>query len=311
MDQQGFSPTFLFNNQKILACAEVGLRHMTLYERANAELPLMGASNVEIARLKQATSKLTLSAEKDLQTMCLFIGFPRSGHTLLGSLLDAHPNINIAHELHILKFIDTGYFTQNELLWLMKESARKFALLRCHWGDYDYFVEGQLQGRTDSLKVIGDKKGGAAVMILSEHPELLSTAKKLLPYQWRFLQVVRNPYDNIATIARKDTGSIDSAIGFYSALCTKNQLVKSHLDDLEVKVIHHHEFLQNPKQQLDQLCHYLGLEAGEKYLDQCKDIIYESPNKPRYQINWTSNQKQKINDLIKQFDFLSDYQFDD
>lgn len=41
-----------------------------------------------------------------LETYCMFIGYPYSGHSLVGSLLDAHESMAISHELHALKFLD-------------------------------------------------------------------------------------------------------------------------------------------------------------------------------------------------------------
>ena len=46
---------------------------------------------------------------KDVKTFCMFIGYPRSGSTLIGSLLDAHPNIIIAHELDVFRYIRAGF----------------------------------------------------------------------------------------------------------------------------------------------------------------------------------------------------------
>ncbi len=43
---------------------------------------------------------------------CMFIGYPRSGHSLIGSLLDAHPNIIISHELNVLKKLYMGWKEQ-------------------------------------------------------------------------------------------------------------------------------------------------------------------------------------------------------
>lgn len=34
----------------------------------------------------------------DIQSYCMFIGCPRGRHSLIGALLDAHPNIIMAHE---------------------------------------------------------------------------------------------------------------------------------------------------------------------------------------------------------------------
>ena len=38
-----------------------------------------------------------------IETMIIFIGYARSGHTLIGSLLDAHPNMVIANEFNVLE----------------------------------------------------------------------------------------------------------------------------------------------------------------------------------------------------------------
>ena len=37
-----------------------------------------------------------------VQTLLIFIGYPRSGHTLVSSLLDAHPHVIIANEFDII-----------------------------------------------------------------------------------------------------------------------------------------------------------------------------------------------------------------
>src|SRR6056297_1246638 len=37
-----------------------------------------------------------------------FVGFPRSGHSLIGSVLDAHPHAIISHELDTMGLIKKG-----------------------------------------------------------------------------------------------------------------------------------------------------------------------------------------------------------
>jgi phage terminase large subunit-like protein len=39
----------------------------------------------------------------DVGVFCIFIGYPRSGHSLVGSLLNAHPEVIISHELDVLR----------------------------------------------------------------------------------------------------------------------------------------------------------------------------------------------------------------
>jgi hypothetical protein len=61
-----------------------------------------------------------------VENFCMFIGYPRSGHTLVGSLLDAHPNIILADELNALKFIEAG-FSERQIFYLLLRNSRRRA----------------------------------------------------------------------------------------------------------------------------------------------------------------------------------------
>ena len=47
--------------------------------------------------------KLSADTQSKIETLVLFIGYPRSGTTLIGSLLDAHPHVVVANELDIFE----------------------------------------------------------------------------------------------------------------------------------------------------------------------------------------------------------------
>ena len=47
---------------------------------------------------------------KDIETFCVFIGYPRSGHSLIASLLDAHPEMVFSNELNVLRYIKYKFF---------------------------------------------------------------------------------------------------------------------------------------------------------------------------------------------------------
>ena len=42
----------------------------------------------------------------ELRAFCLFMGYTRSGHSLVGACLDAHPEAAIAHEAKIFEYDD-------------------------------------------------------------------------------------------------------------------------------------------------------------------------------------------------------------
>ena len=48
-------------------------------------------------------------ALRDVRTYLLFIGHGRSGHSIVGSLLDAHPEAIVSDELDAARFIDRGF----------------------------------------------------------------------------------------------------------------------------------------------------------------------------------------------------------
>ena len=125
---------------------------------------------------------------EDTETNCMFIGYPRSGHTLIGALLDAHPNMIIAHELDALKFI-YARFSKRQIYYLLLKNSRAFAERGCKTSRYSYGVPNQLQGRFEKLQIIGDKQGEASTLRFQSIPGLLqqlrntideSSAKRLI-----------------------------------------------------------------------------------------------------------------------------------
>ena len=51
---------------------------------------------------RKADLKRLQSAYDDVDTALLFIGYPRSRHTLVSALLDAHPNIMLSNEMNLI-----------------------------------------------------------------------------------------------------------------------------------------------------------------------------------------------------------------
>ena len=99
----------------------------------------------------------------------LFVGHPRSGHSLVGSLLDAHPDVVVSHELDALKYVAAGYRRAQLFTLVLEHSKTNAAAGRKSWG-YSYAVPGQWQGRYEQLAVVGDKRGRATTARLATDP---------------------------------------------------------------------------------------------------------------------------------------------
>jgi hypothetical protein len=83
---------------------------------------------------------------EQIDACCLFIGYPRSGHSLIGSLIGAHPHAVIGHELDLLKYV-YARFGRVQLCHLALESSRAFTEAGRRWSGHRYAVPGEWQGR--------------------------------------------------------------------------------------------------------------------------------------------------------------------
>ena len=246
----------------------------------------------------------------DLQSYCMFIGYPRSGHSLLGSLLDAHPDAVIAHEADILRYVQAR-FRRLQVYSLALESSRRYRDKREIV--YDYTVPGQWQGTYRRLRVLGDKKGGRSTRRLSGATALLDRLQATVGVPTRFIHVARNPFDNITTIFQRSGpgGSLAAAVAEYLQLCVTVARLRVRLGPGQVLDVRHEALLGAPHLKLLEVCTFLGLEAEPAYLDDCAAILYAAPRRTRHHVPWPPEMVEEVNQAIDRFDFLHGYAFDD
>lgn len=244
-----------------------------------------------------------------VETYCMFIGYPRSGHSLVGSLLDAHADAVIANEADALRYVATG-FTRTQLYSLILDNARHYGPHREHV--YDYTVPGQWQGRFRTIRVIGDKKGGRSTRRLARNPSLLDRLRQRVGVPVRFIHVVRNPFDNIATIYLRtmQQRGLAAAVEEYLRLCAATAQLQ-HLDPAAVLDLRHEELLASPHRVLTDLSRFVGLDASADFLDACAAILFTAPNRTRAKAPWTPQLLAEVNDAVHRYDFLRGYGYTD
>ena len=113
-----------------------------------------------------------------------FMGYPRSGHTLVAAILNANPNVVCSNQLHLYGSdnIDLNYiksYSTNPGTW---KSTTQIP---------------HVQKR--EIKVIGDKTGHRTVLTLNKNPQRLGMIKSQVGVPIKWIHVVRNPFDNLAT----------------------------------------------------------------------------------------------------------------
>ncbi len=245
---------------------------------------------------------------KDVDTFCMFIGFPRSGHSLIGALLDAHPNIIIGHELNVLKRLYEG-LNETEIYSLLLENSRSQAEVG-RKSKYTYSVPNQWQGRSQELQVIGDKQGGASTRFIAKHPDSLQRLRDTISLKIKFIQVIRNPYDNISTIASRKNWSLEESTGKYFSWCEYIENIKKEIAPSDLFMLRHESFIDSPQVLLKELCHFLAQDAPDDYLSDCASIVYQSPHRSRQEAQWDHTLIDTVRERMSEFAFLQGYSFE-
>jgi len=246
---------------------------------------------------------------KDVNKFVLFIGTSRSGHTLVGSLLDSHQNVIIGHELNIVPFFPLLRFKKTRIYSAILTQSKKIAKKRNRtMSSYDYNIEGQ--GEYKKLEVIGDKKGGATTHFINDNANFIDIITEMYQNELLFINVIRNPYDNIAAMAYRDKKPIDQVIESYFSDIKSTEWIKSKVDSGKIIVLYHESLIEKTEFEFKRLCSFLGIEAADNFLEKCSAKTYKKPHCRRYTVDWSKEQIDRIKLLIED-DFKGIFSFYD
>jgi hypothetical protein len=223
----------------------------------------------------------------DVAGYVLFVGHPRSGHSLVGALLDAHPDALVAHELDALKYVEAG-FGRDELFALLSrhQQARVAAGLASGSG-YAYAVPGGWQGRYRTLRVIGDKKGGRSTARLRDRPELLDRLEATVGVPVQVIHVVRDPYDNIATMHTWAARSLADHVDTYFELAAVVRAVQERVAPDRFHQLRVEDLIADPRAAVAGLCRFLDLPVDDDHLEACAAVVFPTPHRTRDGAPWT------------------------
>jgi hypothetical protein len=242
-----------------------------------------------------------------VEAFCLFIGYPKSGHTLVASLLNAHPDVVISHELQVLSLLAAG-FTRRQLFGSILDRDRWFGARERTWSGFSYRVDGQWQGRHRTLRVIGDDKSGAVATALSANPALLDRLANTVGVPIRAVDVIRHPLDQIVTFHRRrqhPQPPLEVAVEKYFRLVHANQVVRQR-GNPAVLDVYHEDFVADPRTALSSLCSFLNLDVSGQYLDDCARLVHPVAHQRRYDVSWDGLDQAAL-ERASRFDFLLRY----
>ncbi len=251
---------------------------------------------------------------RHVRSLCLTIGHTKSGGTLLGSLLDAHPRAAIADETDALRYLSAG-FQPDQVYWLLEKGARRDALkgnvTARRLSSYSFSVPDQWQGRVERLEVVGDCRAGIATQRFGADPGLVDqVAAAIDPARLQLLHVVRNPFDPMSAMMIRGGRSFDSARTRYFANCDILLDLHERVSPSLLRVVPYEDMVDDTVAELRAITGFLGLAAPDPYLRACAAIIEARPPE-RTLVDWSDVQIDTVEAEMGRYPFLEGYSFDD
>lgn len=245
----------------------------------------------------------------EIERYVMFVGYPRSGHTLVGSLLNAHPEIVISHELDALYYLRAG-FDRERIFSLILEKDKVFSGQGAAWQGYNYEVN-QWQGKYKTLKVIGDKKGGKSSRHLQARPDIIDQLREVVQVPIRLIHIVRHPLDNIATHKKrwKVRQTLQEAIDDYFNRVEANSKLRKEIGSSEWCELSLEHVINNSKESMKKLTDFLNVNATDDFFVNTADKIFNSPHKSRNKINWPKDMINEVAERSQKYEFLNHYEF--
>ena len=271
-----------------------------------------------------------------------FVGRAHSGHSIVGSILDSHPHMIVAHEAKIFLQLQDNpkRFTSkaavfNELWGNSYNSCHSGGLRTNSSRDiknkgYTLQVEGLHQGSYVShVDVIGDKNGGRTTALINHDPlewgKVFSRLKSLVNIPFKVIYVIRNPYDNIASArlyasksykmsnVRKSNETFDIRNKALDKQIDKHFAAHKGLMDAKEKYnldmfeVHGKDLVEHPDSTIIKLCDFLGTSCADTYIQSCSDTLFKTESKTRYKVKWTKDLISKVKKYISKYDNLLRY----
>ena len=276
---------------------------------------------------------------RTLEGLLLIAGYSRSGSTLIGALLNAHPDAVVANEGKVLSNIrlpagSTKGILVRRILRQERRVCRRSHFYRKIINGTFCRVETGWQSRYARLRLVGNTSTRYNKRRLLV-PGVLDFLRRRLGCPLRVLLSFRNPYDMVAAwhlraskrvggaevsnhIALRnlrfpEAGRSDVAPRFFDRLRMESREVSevlAHLEDDEVLPICHERFVARPKDGLRDVLGFVGLGASDAYLDACAALVEAPPHRTRFKVRWTPAQIAEVDAVVRTCPWFDGYTFD-
>lgn len=239
----------------------------------------------------------------------MFCAPPRSGHTLVASIINAHPNCIISNQMFILNEA-MNKTTFDKIKTMIKNGSRLY-------GD----TRSVTPVPKEEIKVIGDKTGHRTVQyIIDNGYEGLQKLKDIVNMEMKWINVVRNPFDVITTWTLKNRDHLKrknkqfDINEIYKDVFIKYRNLNKKIAELHktenILTINHEYVIRRTDRTLKEISKFLDLgQVPNNWKLRVKEVVWPSPNITRTKMKWTPKMKKNVNEIIKKYDWLHGYSY--
>jgi len=249
-----------------------------------------------------------------------FVGAPRTGSTLLGQILNYHPQCLISNESRYLqKILRNGHNPQQAFNEMVQEAIHQFELSLEHtprfnqkidtyqpkWKSFNSFKNDPEFNKSE-IRVIGDKKAGGNVQVYREDPAIFQKfIDQVGPY---FLFITRNPVNTAKSYLKSHgAGTFDQAMAKILD-DTRAAIEIQNITD-KYKIVYYEDLQKTGNEVLTNICRFIELNESTTWCDKVlsvvdKDDEIDDEDKPLYDImnNFLlKDENQKIRHLFERF----------
>ena len=278
----------------------------------------------------------------------VFMGDLRSGSSIIGTLLDAHPHVVVSNEYRLFnQFWELNHAPDNkwkenlfDIIYTRSKRDVTETGSRTFTGKgYQLKVNGQWQGAFDRwVEVIGDKSADITIKsYLVDKEEFLRNYQKLkekISVPVLVINALRNPFDMISTNMAilgwgninfrnlKKTfqegkhikklnrpGLLQEKINGYFVKLDPVQELTSVFGRENVLDVHNCDLVNDPRGTMSRIFDFLEVDTTEHYLDMCAEKIFKSESRSRNVVFWTPEQIAMVEKRMKEYEFLNRYNF--
>ena len=219
--------------------------------------------------------------------LMLFFGSPRTGSTLLGQILNQHPDILVANEYRFLqKVVREQRDIKSELqklrsiAWthyrtgLKKDSyfSDKLSKFQSQW------IEFKGARKKNSIRILGDKKAGGNTGIYLEQPT--RTENFIKEHKPFLLQIVRHPIEAAKSSAKAFDLEFKHALKDQILRTTEAYRLLQDHPDLRY-IIYYDDLIRTPREELEKLAGFLGIPADQDWLSVVVQSVNDSTTKAK------------------------------